>query len=59
MSDFVIAYAKHRAADYFNKGLGLSDNPYEKGTKAYEAYMLEMARLENEEFKRECASHGY
>jgi len=59
MTESDIQFVKRRAAYDFNKGLELSDNPYEKGTKAYEAYMLEMARLENEEFKRECASHGY
>lgn len=51
--------AKTRAAHDFNKGLGLSDNPYPKGSKDYEMYMLEMARLENEEFNRECLEHGY
>lgn len=54
MTESDIQFVKRRAAHDFNKGLELSDNPYEKGTKAYESYMLEMARLENEEFKREC-----
>lgn len=43
----------------FNKGLGLEENPYSKDSPDYEAYMWEMHRLQNEEFKQECLDHGY
>jgi len=37
----------------FSKGLGHEENPYSKVTPERTAYMLEMARLQNEEFKRD------
>lgn len=39
----------------FAKGLGLDENPYTKDNPDYQSYLMEMARLQQDEFNKECA----
>jgi hypothetical protein len=38
---------------YFRDGADLGSNPFPKGCSEYECFMLEMARLQNIEFRNE------
>lgn len=40
------------AQRYYRDGEGLDANPYPKGSKAYEDYQWEMAKLQSAEFGR-------
>jgi hypothetical protein len=48
--DLYIQQAKHRARHAFAEGMGHNSNPYPDGTPQREAYMLEINRLQYEEF---------
>jgi hypothetical protein len=48
--DLYIQQAKHRARHAFAEGMGHNSNPYLDGTQQREAYMLEINRLQYEEF---------
>jgi hypothetical protein len=41
------------AGRFYQDGEGLDANPYPKGTAEYEQYMLEMGRLQYDEFVAE------
>lgn len=41
------------AGRFYQDGEGLDANPYPKGSREYEQYMLEMARLQHDEFAAE------
>lgn len=45
--------AKNQAKRDFAQGLGHNENPYPKGSIEQDAYMMEMGRLQYEEFKHE------
>lgn len=45
--------ATNQAKRDFANGLGQNDNPYKRGTAERDAWMMEMGRLQNEEFRHE------
>jgi len=51
--NITVEQAKNQAKRDFANGLGHNDNPYNKGTPERDAWMMEMGRLQHEEFKQE------
>lgn len=49
----MIEQAKNQAKRDFAQGLGHNENPYPKGSAERNAYMMEMGKLQHEEFKHE------
>lgn len=51
--NITIEQAKNQAKRDFANGLGHNDNPYKRGTPERDAWMMEMGKLQHDEFKIE------
>jgi hypothetical protein len=51
--------ATAQAQQDYKHGATLSDNPYKATTADYQAWMIELARLEQQDFLREMGRYNY